>query len=124
MTSKLTLHEVLKIADAMRRLESEKLELNVRGTLRWGQARRAIVTDHLDPFVAQVHRKLNGEVTRERAAAVEAEMLAAINGEEVELSLPAPIPSDCIVAIRCKEPDDFTALSRLIGVVIAEESAP
>jgi len=108
----------------MKRVEAGGMKLTVKGNLRYHRHRKAVFA-HVDPFIESIKELYSkGEQTPEGANKAQAEALESINGEEVELLLPPPIPESDIIEIPSTTPDDFFAMSKLTDLVLGQPEEP
>jgi hypothetical protein len=121
---KLPLKRILEIGYCMKRIEACGLSLAPPEQMRWVVARKRI-WEFVDPFVAGVREDFakEQEQTAEAFQRINDEHFRAIDGEEVEIALPAPIRSSAIRALDCKKPEDYDAAQSLLGTVFAEEAS-
>jgi hypothetical protein len=116
---KLKLTEVLGIGEAMNRLEQSGIQFTVKGTLRWARTRKAVF-EHVDLFTESIRKIYQaGEPTQEAAMKAQQEAFVAIDGDEVEIHLPQPIPEEAILEIKCSGPAEHAAMMKLCQLVFA-----
>jgi len=117
---KLPLKDVLKIGQAMKQLEAGGLVLAAPDQVRWAVARKR-VWEFVDPFVAGIVAEYEkGERNPDNFTAIQLRHLEEINGETVELTLPAPIRMGGVKELPCRNPPDYEALANLVGFVFED----
>jgi len=111
--------EVLILGKAMDCLESQKLQFTPAGEIRYTRARNAVRV-HRESFQKQVQEAYEKEGVQSREAFQKAHdtVLEAINGEEVELQLPPPIPVEWILELPTPSAAEHDAIAVLTDVVL------
>lgn len=114
--------DVLVMAKAIEILEAAepKMELTPKGTYRYHRARAAIFA-HAETFRASVRDLYaKGPQTPEAFYAAQQTAVDAVDGEEIELQLPPPVPSEWVVSFPPMGPGEHEAMMKLTDTLFGE----
>ena len=120
---KIPLTQVLQLGRAMRQIEACGLTLTPGGQLAWALHHKRIF-EFVDPYVKTLTAEFSmGPQTEQAMLELDRRLLDEINGQEVELTLPAPIQEGALKELACRTHADVDALCLLLGTVLAEPVA-